>query len=106
MTFVKTLPEDIKIYTNGADVLGFLTGKQSLDIPIKTDPVNVASNGMYVSEMEAMCNDITEKGAILVYFNEIWWRSYMPNAGEIDSTCKIPVQKNFEDGIMLGNINK
>jgi hypothetical protein len=107
MAFVKLLPNDVMIYSNGADILGFLTEKQSLSIPAKTSSGTMEANSLYNEEIDAMCKDIIiEKGALLVYFNQVTWRWYLPTQEEVASTCKLPVLQNFGDGTVFGDISK
>jgi hypothetical protein len=102
MAFVKLFTEDVKIYSNGSDVIDFLTDKQSLSIPRKIFATTTEVNPRYNEEVEIMCKDVTENKALVVYFNLITWREYLPTEEELMSTCKLPVLQSFEDGVLLG----
>jgi len=104
ISFIKLLPNNVKIYSNGEDVIGFLTEKQSLPLPVRKDPLTRKANSLYNEEIDTMCKAITGKAAIMVYFDQITWRSYYPTQEEIESTCKLPVFQNFEDGTVFGYI--
>ncbi len=101
ITFVESLAKDVKIYSNGPDVLGFLTENQSLSVPKKKSPTTLRVNTNYTAEIGAMCKDIMEDRAILVYFNTIK-RSYLSTHQEVESACKLSVIQRFADGIVYG----
>ena len=101
IAFIKLIGRDVKIYTNGADVLDFLTGKQSQSIPAKMSSGTRDVNPRYIEEVDVMCKDITENRAMLVYFNRIT-RWYLPTQTELESTCHIPVLRDFADGTVYG----
>ncbi len=68
MKYIKLLPDNVKIYSNGADVLNFLTEKQSLSIPVKTFSNTMETNSLFNEQLDTVCKDITEREALLVYF--------------------------------------
>ncbi len=68
IAFVKSLAKDVKIYSNGSDVLGFLTENQSLSVPRKKFPTTLIANPGYTEEIGAMCKDIMENRAIIGVF--------------------------------------
>jgi hypothetical protein len=106
MALVRLLPDNVEIYSNGADIISFLTEKKSFSIPNKTFPVTREANSLYNDQINIMCKLIVEKVAILVYFNQITWRWYLPTQEEIVSTCKLPILQSFGDGIVFGEMSK
>jgi hypothetical protein len=106
MALVKLLPDNVKIYSNGADIISFLTEKKSISIPNKAFPVTREVNPLYNDQINDMCKLIVEKGALLVYFNQITWRWYLPTQEELASTCKLPVLQSLSDGVVFGEISK
>jgi hypothetical protein len=102
VAFIKSVPENLKIYTNGADVVGFLTEKVTIYIPNKSFPITRQANSLYDGQLNAMCKLVIEKGALLVYFNQISWRWYLPSQKQVNSACKLTVLHNFSDGIVYG----
>ncbi len=105
IAFVKLLPDDLEIYSNGPDVLGFLNEKKSISIPNQTFSVTREANSLYTIQIDAMCKLIKEKGAVLVYFNQITWRWYLPTQEEVKATCNLPVLRRFDDGIVFGEVS-
>ena len=101
IAFVRSLANGVKVYTNGPDVIGYLTTVQSLSLPKKRSPTTLIAIPGYTEEMGSMCQDILENRALLVYFNVIK-RSYLPSQEDIASTCKLPIRKRFADGIVYG----
>jgi hypothetical protein len=101
ITFVKSQSYDVKIYSNGPDVIAFLTDNQSLSLPKQKFPTSLAANPGYIEEINAMCKDILENGALLIYFNTIG-RGYLPTYHEIEPTCKLSILQHFSDGNVYG----
>jgi hypothetical protein len=104
MKYVKLVPDNVEIYSNGPDVLGFLTEKKASSLPDITFPVSKQANTLYDEQIDAMCKLISEKRAILVYFNQITWRWYFPTQKQLGLTCNLPVLRSFDDGIVLGDM--
>jgi hypothetical protein len=104
MEFVKLLPDNVKIYSNGPDVLSFLTEKKASSLPDITFPVTREANTLYDEQIDAVCKLIAEKRALLVYFNQITWRWYFPTQKQLALTCNLPVLRSFEDGKVFGDI--
>jgi hypothetical protein len=77
MAFVKSVAQEMNIYTNGADVVWFTTGKQTRSLPQKVFAITTRINPQYHGEIERMCKDIKENRAILVYFDLIGTRTYL-----------------------------
>lgn len=102
ITFVRSVPDDVKIYSNGSDVIEFLTGRNALSLPVKTNPITSSENKDFKDEMEEMCRVIRENTALLVYLGNIVWRHYLPTEGDIEETCNLPVIRVFDDGIVYG----
>jgi hypothetical protein len=99
--FVNSLGKDAKIYSNGADILGFLTGRQALSVPREKSPTTLIPNPDYTEELGIMCNDIVDNGAFLVYFNMLG-RTYIPTQEEVKSACHLSVLENLADGKVYG----
>jgi len=101
LAYIKSLSNNVKIYSDGPDVIGFLTDKQSLSVPKKKFPTTLVSNPTYPEEIGAMCKDILENRALLVYFNSIG-RGYLPTYQEVEPACKLSVLQRFADGKVYG----
>ena len=103
IAFAMLLAQDVRIYSNGPDILGFMTEKKCLSIPEKTSSRTMRANPHYNEEIEAMCKDIKEKRALLIYFNLINWRWDLPSQEELESTRQLPVLQRLTDGTVYGN---
>ena len=60
------------------DGLNFLAGAQSIFLPEKTFPLLMEANPDYNEEISAMCEDVTDHEALLVYFNNLTDNWYLP----------------------------
>lgn len=102
IAYVKSLPDTSQLFTNGPDVLSFLTDKRSASIPNKISSVTRVPNSLYAQQVSDMCESVENSGAFVVYFNEINWRWYLPTQAELASACKLPILKRLSDGIVYG----
>lgn len=92
----------MRIYSNGEYVIDFLTEKESLSLPERIFSVSMEANPSYSNELKAICADIIENRAVLVYFKVNTWSLYLPTQEELVSTCQIAVLQRFMDGIVYG----
>jgi hypothetical protein len=80
---LRELPVDAPIYTNGFDAVYFLTGRAALMIPSKVDRGTGRENANYASELAAMREQLETRGGVLVYFENLGERFYLPTADEL-----------------------
>jgi hypothetical protein len=98
IAYVKSLPGKAVIYSNGPDAIRFLTGKESTYIPRKVSASTLLSNVDFESQIRAMQNDLTRNDAIIVYFDNISARWYLPSKKELENLYRIPVLLRLQDG--------
>jgi hypothetical protein len=103
IAYIKALPDGMMFLSNGSDAIGFLSSKQSKFIPQKISPTSLEVNLLYNDEMMAMCQDVHEDRALLVYFTSIDFRWFLASQADIGSTCQLPILRSFADGIIFGN---
>jgi hypothetical protein len=111
IAFLRSLPENERIYSNGSDAISFLADKgipyipgkyyPMATIPVKYDPYTTVENPLFNEELGAMCKEIREKDTLLLYFNSINTK-YIPTQEEIESTCQLHVLHIFEDSTVYG----
>jgi hypothetical protein len=103
IAFVRRVPDGTRIYSNGADVIEFLTARRATWLPAKMNLYTLIANGNYINETETMCRDVREGGAFLVFLTDMRGRSkYLPDQAEVESLCKMRVRRSLSDGIILG----
>ncbi|MCC7130615.1 MAG: hypothetical protein IT297_09490 [Anaerolineae bacterium] len=102
IAFIKSLTKNVEIYSNGNDVISFLTRRQVHSIPAKTNAGTMVDNEDFDKDFHAICKNVIENKALLVYLNNITWRWYLPSQTEIETTCNLPVLENLEDGTVYG----
>jgi hypothetical protein len=71
-------------------------------VPRKIDPHSSHINRRYAAELVELRRNLIENGAVLVYFNRITWRSYLPTAAEIQSVIDIHPLAREIDGVIYG----
>jgi hypothetical protein len=103
LAFVRSLPEDRKIYSPIPEVLAFLTEKRISDIPVKYNRFTTVVNPLYNKEIDSMCKDVRENGAFIIYFNAFKMRDF-PTQEEIITSCQISVLQSFTEVTVYGEI--
>lgn len=93
---VRSLSDAVPIFTNGNDAVYFLTGKPALPIPVKIDSGTRRSNDRYHLEMADMLERLEQEDGVLVYFNTVDWRWYLPSEEELRQ--ELPLRLVAEEG--------
>jgi len=100
---VKAFPESVDIYTNGHDVIPFLTGRKATMLPATYSGGTAQASREYRERLRAVCEAVADSGAAIVYFDAIDWRDYLPTREDLEVRCPLPVLARFKDGIIYGN---
>ena len=88
------------IYTNGPDVINFLTRRSAFMIPMKVEKKSRKINNAYLYEMKEMMGKLKNNGGLLVYFYRITWRWYLPSKDELEKQLPPHLIKRYADGII------
>jgi len=102
MDIIKSLPDNAVIYTNGSDAIEILTGKSSIMIPPKVHAGTRLPNEKFSSEFSGIVEQINTGKAILVYFNLITWRWYLPTEEDFSRNLRTQVLYQGWDGTVYG----
>jgi len=100
--FVKRSADKRTIYSNGVDVIAFLTAKEAVRLPAKIDPVSWQINRDFDRQMAILNREVMENRAVIVVFDSITWRYYLPRSEELKDTYKLPVMLRLNDGAVYG----
>ena len=95
---VQSLPTDMEIYSNGQDVIQFLTGRAASFVPPTAFPGTLQRNLGFEEELQTICGKVTEGKAVIVYLNGIPWRWYEPTQEEVKSKCSLEILASLDDG--------
>lgn len=90
------------VYSNGPDVIRFLTGKEAVMIPSKVSAGTRRVNEDYEEKLNQMIQKCSGGKALIVYFDGIPWRWYLPSIEEVEATDNLPVLRKTQDGIIYG----
>ena len=98
---LSTIPNNVLLWSNGADVLAFRTSNNAIRrLPAHTNSLSLETNVHFPSEMAEMCETIKQGNAIIVYFHVIH-RWYLPTTQEITMYCTGLTAREFPDGMIL-----
>lgn len=99
--WVKALPVNTTIYTNGPDVIKIHTGRSSKMIPKLVDPGNRIKNDNIDHEIKLMAIDLAEKGGVIVYLKSVDWRWYLPTINQLGQVLPLQDVFNGQDGVAV-----
>ena len=102
INYVRSLTTSKTIYSNGSDVIFFLTGKSALQNPKEVDPTTRVLNPNINKEMNMLRTAIIRNEAIVVYFDAINWRWFLPTREKMENTYHLPVLLTLKDGVVYG----
>lgn len=95
---IKKLTSETKIYSNGFDAINIKTGRRSFSFPRKFNPVSTLMNKDYPVEMDAMCREVNNGTALIIYLDEVDWREYLPDEAEVIQACVPALIMDTSDG--------
>jgi hypothetical protein len=101
--FLKTVPLQMAVYSNAADACYLYTKREALRLPAKFDPTGARVNTDFATQMAMLREDLIKNRALIVYFDRINWRWYLPDRHELEETYKLPVLTRFADGVVYGS---
>jgi hypothetical protein len=90
------------IYSNRPEGIRFLTGKRAVMIPAKVSPVTRSVNVDYEEELKQMIQKCREGKALIVHFNGVTSRWYLPSIEEVESMGRLPILSRIEEGVIYG----
>jgi len=100
--FLKALPSQTVVYSNAADACYLFTNREVSRLPAKYDSTRGRVNPNFGAQMEALRDDLTNNHALVIYFDRLTWRSYLPSRNELEATYRLPVVTRFADGVVYG----
>ena len=98
MDTVRDLPPETLIYTNGPDVIRTLTGRRTRRLPAKAKLQTGLASGAYLSEIAGMQEELGKNGGVIVYFDRITTRWYLPSQAELKKQLQLNLLKQTADG--------
>jgi hypothetical protein len=99
---VRSLPAGIPIYSNGEDAVYFVTGTPAARLPRHSDPFTGRTNPDFHIEMDRMLEVLTRDNGVIVYFNGITWRDYLPRRDEMEAQFPLAPLWVGEEGVIYG----
>lgn len=98
MARVKALEPRTSVFTNAPDAIYLLTGRPAYILPRKVNPATGKPNGDYPTQLVAIRDQLGKRNGVLVYFQSITWRWYLPSENELRGELGLSVLAREEDG--------
>jgi hypothetical protein len=98
--FLRFIPEGIPLYSNGPDVISILLGRESKMIPAKMHSSSRLPNQHFAADMARMSTDLQRDKGLVVYFDNITWRWYLPDKDELQAFAVLSLMRRATDGVI------
>jgi len=95
---LRLLPAGAPIYSNGYDAIHYLTGQPALYLPEKVIHGTGRANQNYQSELDRMQRDLREHKGVVVYFNTLPERWFLPSESELKTLLPLTEIAKGSDG--------
>jgi len=92
------LDSTISIFSNAPDVVYTLLGRPASMVPRKMYPESNLPNPDYNSQIEQMKRSLKSKNGLVVYFDRVRWRWYLPSAAELEKEVGLQLVIKTNDG--------
>jgi 4-amino-4-deoxy-L-arabinose transferase-like glycosyltransferase len=97
---INSLPPGQLIYANGVDAIYYLTGRRALEIPAKIIHGTAQPNARYEAELQRMTNDLRANNGVVVYFNTLAERWFLPTENELKNGAPLIQSEVMPDGTL------
>jgi 4-amino-4-deoxy-L-arabinose transferase-like glycosyltransferase len=99
---LQALAPQVKIYSNGFDIVRYYTGGEIAYFPVYVYPVTMVENVTVEQEILTLCAEVQSGQALAVQLNNVGWRWYMSTAEDLLARCELPARYTLEDGVIYG----
>jgi len=95
---------DKDIYSNAPEVVYFLLKRPATMLPCKQSPMTLLPGQQFIEKYNEMLSDVRSGKSVIVYFDRISWRWYLPSKKELmENTYMFPVEVEGEGTIFKAN---
>lgn len=102
LQWLKKLPQDTIIYTNGPDAVYIIANRPSKMIPRVISPGDRTENKHFVNEIKEMAAQVSNGKGVVIYFDIITWRWYLPTIKQLSQILPLQLKYRCRDGIAVG----
>lgn len=95
---VKALEPSTVIFTNAPDLLYTVLGRSAYMIPRKVNPDTRQPNRDFLMQLDDMKSKLKMSGGVVVHFDRVHWRSYLPEAKELETILGLRILIRASDG--------
>lgn len=95
---VRSQPEGTLIYSNGPDAIHILTGRYARGLPARFNPGTRSVYDTHTARLDSIRDELAEHGGVLVYFNTITHRDYLPSEHELKEAMPLVAVASEGDG--------
>ncbi|MBU1454305.1 MAG: glycosyltransferase family 39 protein [Proteobacteria bacterium] len=101
LQWLKTLPTEAIIYTNGPDPIKIYANRTSKMLPRHTYTGTNQRNENIVNEINSMAKEMLENDGVIVYFHTITWRWYLPTFSQLNQILPLKTIYKGKDATVV-----
>lgn len=99
---VRSLPSGLVLYSNVAEAIQYVTGRETEYLPRLYDPTSLIANPVYEQELDRVCRECREGRAVVVYLYQVQGRWQYGTKEELLSLCPLDYLGQWSDGALWG----
>lgn len=99
---VRSLPSGLALYSNVAEGVQYVTGRETEFLPRLYDPTSLSANPDYEQELDRVCRECREGRAVVVYLYQVQGRWQYGTREELLSRCPLEYLGQWSDGALWG----
>lgn len=101
LQWVKKLPKDTIIFTNGPDAIKIIANRSSKMVPRLVSPSDRTKNKNIQRDISNMISEISDNKGLIIYLTGITWRWYLPTIEQLGQAIPLTVKYKCKDGIAV-----
>ncbi|PIE69203.1 MAG: hypothetical protein CSA21_03525 [Deltaproteobacteria bacterium] len=101
LQWVKKLPQNTIIFTNGPDAVKIIANRSSKMIPRLSSPLDQIKNKNFERDIKNMVHELSGNKGVIVYLSDINWRWYLPTAKQLSQVIPLKIIYKSNDGVAL-----
>ena len=101
LQWLEKLPKGAIIYTNASDPIKIYTNHVSKMLPNHTFTGSLLRNENIIRDINVMASEISGTNGVIVYFNAITWRWYLPTLDQLNQVLPLQLVYKGKDGMVV-----
>lgn len=101
LQWVKKLPQDTIIFTNGPDAIKIIANRPSRMVPRLVSPGDRTKNKNIQRDINNMVSELSDNKGVIIYLRGITWRWYLPTIKQLSQVIPLKLRYQGKDGVAV-----